>query len=98
VAVVAADLGSAMHKGARMKKIVDRETAEKLRELVRMGKARVVKEYVNGDPEIFIYSPGESLMAIIGKQHRYIFEAALIEHGSMDGLLDGFDQTTVPVP
>lgn len=81
-----------------MKKIVERETAEKLRELVRMGKARVVKEYVGGEPELFVYSPSASLMAIIGGRYRYMFEAALIEQGSGDGLLEGCDQTTVPVP
>lgn len=81
-----------------MKKIVDRETADKLRELVRMGKARVVKEYVNGEPEIFVYSPRASLMAIIGDRYKYMFEAALIEQGSGDGLLEGFDQTTATVP
>lgn len=81
-----------------MKKIVDRETAEKLREMIRMGKARVVKEYVAGEPELFVYSPSASLMAVIGGRYRYMFEAALIEQGSGDGLLDGFHQTTAPVP
>lgn len=80
-----------------MKKIVDLETAQRLRELVRMGKARVVKEYVGSEPEIFVYSPSKRIMAVIGAKYRYIFEAALLEQGSGDGLFKGFDQTTVPV-
>jgi hypothetical protein len=79
-----------------MKKIVDLETAQKLRELVRMGKARVVKEFVAGEPEFAVYSPSGALMAIPSLRYRYMFEAAMIERGSGDGLLEGCHQTTVP--
>ena len=81
-----------------MKRGVDRKAAIRLRELVRIGKARVVKEYISGEPELFVRSPSGSLMAIIGERHRYMFEAALIEQGAGDGLLDGFDQTTALAP
>lgn len=79
---------------ASLNKIVDREASEKLLALVRMGKARVVKEYVNHDPEIFIYSASGTLIAMIGMRYRYLFEAELIKHGSGDGLLEGYHQTT----
>ena len=81
-----------------MHKVVDRESAEKLRALVRMGKARVIREYVDGDPEIIVRGASGALIGIIGQKYKYMFEAALIEQGSGDGLLPGFDQTTLPVP
>lgn len=79
-----------------MKKIVDRETAYNLRALVDMGKARVVKEYVNGNPEFCVYSKSGKLIGFPGERYKYVFEAALIQQGSRDGLFEGFHQTTLP--
>jgi hypothetical protein len=91
------DPAYAVEGAADMKKIVDLKTAMRLRELVRVGKARVVKEHTDAGLEIFVWAPGGSLMAVIGKRYRYMFEAALLEQGSGDGLLEGHHQTTVPV-
>lgn len=78
-----------------MKKFVDQHTASSLRALIHMGKARVVKEYVDGNPELFIYSKSGKLIGVPHQKFRYMFETALIQQGSGDGLLDGHDQTTV---
>ena len=79
-----------------MKKVVDLETITNLRKLVRVGKARVVKEFIDGEPEIFVRSPSGILLGHIGQKYKYMFEAVLIEKGSGDALLKGFDQTTAP--
>jgi hypothetical protein len=79
-----------------LKKVADLKTANRLRALVRMGKARVVKELVSGeDPKLFVESASGAPMALVGQRYRYMFEAALIEQGSGDGLFEGFHQTTV---
>jgi hypothetical protein len=82
----------------KMKHVNDWQTAHHLRDLVYAGKARVIKKYVDGNPELFIRSPSGTLMGIAGCCYRYLFEALLANHGSGDGLLDGFHQTTAPRP
>jgi len=77
-----------------MKKIVDRQSADALRALIRMGKARAVKEHSDGESHIAVYSASDRMIGIIGERYRYMFEAALIEQGSGDGLLEGLSQTT----
>jgi hypothetical protein len=76
------------------KKVFTREACEAVRALIRMGKARAIKEYVDGEAVIFLYSASGALMGEAGKKYRYLFEQALAEHGSRDGLFEGFDQTT----
>ena len=77
-----------------MKKIVDRQSAESLRALIRMGKARAVKEHSDGESHIAVYSASGGMIGLIGERYRYMFEAALLEQGAGDGLLEGFNQTT----
>lgn len=76
-----------------MKKIVDRHTAKSLLALVKMGKARIVKEHTVDGPEYAVFSASGTPCGIIGKRWEYLFEAALIRQGSGDGLLEGCSQT-----
>jgi hypothetical protein len=77
-----------------MKKIVDRQSADALRALIRMGKARAVKEHSDGETHIAVYSASGMMIGVIGQRYRYMFENALMEQGSGDGLLEGCSQTT----
>lgn len=79
-----------------MRKIADRSTAESLLALIRMGKARVVKEHTGDGPEYAVFSASGTPIGIAGKRWVYLFEAALIQQGAGDGLFDGCSQTVRP--
>ena len=76
-----------------MKKIVDRHSAESLLALVKMGKARVVKEHTDCGPEYACFSSSGTPIGVIGARWAYLFEAALIQQGAGDGLFEGHSQT-----
>lgn len=77
------------------KKIVDREMAEKIRALVRMKKARVIKEHDDRGPVYRVYSASGPIIGTIGDKYKYLFEALIVEQGAGDGLFKDQSQSTV---
>jgi hypothetical protein len=77
-----------------MKIFSDKRSCEKLATLVKMGKAQVVKEFNNGNPNYLIFSASGSQIGAISKEYQYLFADALNERGAGDGLWPGLDQTT----
>ncbi len=75
--------------------IVSRVVADRALELCRRGRAYVIKTH-HGDgrrPEISVVARSSGYEAKISAKHAGPFETFLVEHGSGDGLLPGFDQT-----
>lgn len=79
-----------------MKKITDRHACEALLTLIRIGRAKVVKEHGEGGPNYFIFSASGASIGKIGEKYKYMFEEAVINRGSGDGLFEGFSQTVKP--
>jgi len=72
------------------------KAAHDLLKLVEQRKARIVKEFRNGEQTLVGIGASGSHIGIVAKQHRYLFEKHLVERGSGDGLFEGCSQTTVP--
>jgi hypothetical protein len=76
-----------------MKEINNRHTCEALLSLIRIGRARVVKEHGEDGPSYCIFSASGSAIGQICNKYQYMFERAVIERGNGDGLFDGCSQT-----
>jgi hypothetical protein len=83
-------------KNRAPKEINDYKTINCLLALIEIRKARVIKEFVNGNPVFTIVSSSGTNIGVIGERYKYLFDKYMFEHGSGDGLFDGCSQTTAP--
>lgn len=70
----------------------------KLISLLETGKARVMREFVDGKKVISIISLSGALQATVDPKYAYQFGSFFDAHGAGDGLFLGFDQTAGPRP
>jgi hypothetical protein len=68
----------------------------KLLTLIEQGEARIIKEFKDGTPVLVVVSASGAPIGVVASKYGYLFEPALLERGSGDGLFEGFSQTTIP--
>jgi hypothetical protein len=77
----------------RSAKLLNRKGCDKALALIDMGKARIVKEFKNGQASFFVTSASGHAIGTPHRNFNYLFDERLAATGNDDGLLPGFHQT-----
>lgn len=67
----------------------------KLLTFIEQGEARIIKEFKDGSPVLVVVCASGAPIGVVARKYAHLFEAALLERGSGDGLFEGFSQTTI---